>query len=117
MQRCMHCRRYSYPPAAACIECSSLDRAFEQVSGRGSVFAYSETVSGARHPYFESITPYLVGLVELEEQDGLLMCTNFPGARLSDLSVGDKVEVEFQEIAPNIVIPQFHLAGGTSEPG
>ena len=111
VQRCGDCRRYSYPPTRICAACSSGNLAYEQVSGRGTVFSYSETVSGARHPYFASITPYLVGLVSLEEQEGLMMCSNFPGATLAELSVGARVEVEFQEITPDATIPQFRLAG------
>jgi uncharacterized OB-fold protein len=114
IQRCGDCRRYCYPPVARCTACLSERVLFEQVSGRGRVYCYSETVSGVRHPYFAAIAPYLVGLVELEEQQGLLMCTNFPGATLEELSVDAEVAVEFQEIASRAaIIPQFRLARGT----
>ena len=109
MQRCADCQRLQFPPDAVCDACNSVRLVFEEVSGRGTVHSYSQTISGARHPYFQSIAPYLIGHVELVEQDGLLMCSNFPGAQLEDLYVGAPVEVEYQEIGQHAVIPQFRL--------
>lgn len=109
VQRCTRCRRYQFPPDVSCGSCSSDALAFEQVSGRGTVFSFSETVSGARHPYFQSISPYLVGMVQLDEQDGLIFASNFPGSTYADLAIGAPVEIEFQEIADGAVIPQFRL--------
>ena len=81
----------------------------EAVSGRGTVFSFTETVSGARHPYFQATSPYLVGEVELEEQEGLILTSNFPGSTYADLEVGAPVAVEFQTITDDAVIPQFRL--------
>ena len=111
LQRCADCQQLQFPPDATCESCSSTTLVFEEVSGRGTVHSYSLTVSGARHPYFQSITPYMIGHVELEEQPGLLMCSNFPGAAFEDIYVGAPVEVEFQTIAPGAIIPQFRLTG------
>ena len=110
VQRCTPCRRYQFPPAETCGSCSSADVAYEEVSGRGTVYSFTETVSGARHPYFQSLSPYLVGLVQLDEQEGLILASNFPGARYEDLAIGAAVAVEFEEIADGVVIPQFRLS-------
>jgi uncharacterized OB-fold protein len=112
VQCCADCRRYQFPPRAACENCGSVDIDFEDLSGRGSVFSFTEMVSGARHPYFQSISPYLVGMVCLDEQDDLIFATNFPGAVYTELAIGAPVEVEFQEIAGGAYIPQFRLAAG-----
>lgn len=109
VQRCARCRRFQFPPDGSCNSCASTELAFEQVSGRGVVFSFTETVSGARHPYFQSISPYLVGMVQLEEQEGLIFASNFPGSAYADLEVGAPVEVAFQEIAEGVLIPQFRL--------
>ena len=111
LQRCAECQQLQFPPDSTCESCSSTSLVLEEVSGRGTVHSYSLTVSGARHPYFRGITPYLIGHVELAEQPGLLMCSNFPGAAFEDIYVGAPVVVEFQTIAPQAVIPQFRLAG------
>jgi uncharacterized OB-fold protein len=112
IQRCGDCGAYQQPPGAACGRCASAALAFEQVSGRGSVYAYTETRSGARHPGFAAKVPYLVGLVELAEQPGLLMHTNFPGATLEMLRTGAPVTVEFERLTDEIAIPQFRLVTG-----
>lgn len=113
VQRCAKCSRLQFPPDASCEACSSSELVFEEVSGKGSVFSFTETVSGARHPYFQSISPYLVGMVQLDEQDGLVFASNFPGAKYADMRIGAPVEVEFQEIVEGVVIPQFRLVGDT----
>jgi len=109
VQRCSKCSSYQFPPKSACQACSSTELEFVEASGRGKVFSFTETVSGARHPYFQSISPYLVGIVQLDEQDGLLFPSNFPGSHYDELAIGAPVEVEFQEIAKGTVIPQFRL--------
>jgi uncharacterized OB-fold protein len=115
IQRCADCGAYQQPPGAACGQCASADLAFEEVSGRGTVYAYTETHSGARHPAFAAKVPYLVGLVELAEQPGLLMHTNFPGATLEMLRTGVPVTVEFERLTDEISIPQFRLTPPAEE--
>jgi uncharacterized OB-fold protein len=109
VQRCEQCRRLQFPPEASCEACSSTELSFEEMSGRGKVFSFTETVSGARHPYFQSISPYLVGMVQLDEQEGLVFPSNFPGSKYADLEIGAPVQVIFDEIAEGVVIPQFRL--------
>ena len=82
--------------------------AFERVSGSGRIYSYTETVTGARHPHFAQKGPYLVGTVELDEQAGLFMVTNFHGVQLRDLRIGARVEVTFDP-GQAVVLPQFQL--------
>lgn len=109
VQRCSACQHLQFPPDSACNACASTNLSFEEVSGRGKVFSFTETVSGARHPYFQSISPYLVGMVQLDDQEGLVFASNFPGSKYADLKIGAPVQVEFQEIAEGVWIPQFRL--------
>lgn len=109
IQRCGGCLTYQYPPAAYCYTCMSTELAYTDVSGSGTLYSYTQVASGARHPYFVERTPYLVGLVELAEQPGLLMYTNLTTASLADIFVGADVEVVFDRIAPNWFLPQFRL--------
>ena len=115
MQRCAQCQRFQFPPGPDCESCSGTDLHYEQVSGRGTVFAFTETMSGARHPYFQSISPYLVGEVQLDEQEDLVLVSNFPGSTYDDLAVGAPVVVDFQELVDGVVIPQFRLASAAQE--
>jgi hypothetical protein len=110
IQRCRGCRRYAFPPRSACEECGAAELGYERVSGRGRVYSYSLTVSGARHPYFAAAAPYLVGFVELAEQAELVMLTNFPGATAATITIGAPVVVVYQPLADGVVIPQFRLS-------
>jgi uncharacterized OB-fold protein len=110
IQRCGSCGTYQQPPGAVCPVCTSTELSYQPVSGRGTVYAYTETHSGARHPAFAARTPFLVGLVELAEQPGLLMYTNFPGATLPAMRTGAEVVVEFEPVSDDISLPQFRLA-------
>ena len=99
---------YHHPPVDICLACLSTDLAFEPVSGRGTINAYTITYD-ARQPAFAEIQPYPVAVVELEEQSGLFMLSNIPGAAVDEVKSGLAVEVEFEEVVPGRFIPQFHL--------
>jgi uncharacterized OB-fold protein len=54
--------------------------------------------------------PYIVGLVELDEQPGLRMLTNIVEAAPADLEVGMAVEVTFEDRGA-VTMPQFRPHG------
>jgi uncharacterized OB-fold protein len=111
IQRCAGCRRYHFPAVVACPECAGTDLAYEQVSGRGRVFSVTETAAGARHGWFQQRLPYLVGLVELEEQPGLLLLTNFPDASRDAVWTGAEVRFRAERVTAEIGLPQFSPEG------
>lgn len=79
---------------------------FELVSGRGTIYSFTvmhqPNVAG-----FEEEIPYLNILVELEEQPRLFMVSNLSVSALDTIRIGTQVEVYFQEIDPDITLPQF----------
>jgi hypothetical protein len=54
-------------------------------------------------------------MIELDDQKGLIFPSNFPGAVYDDLSIGAPVEVEFQQVADGVLIPQFRLSSKSAE--
>jgi len=108
IQRCADCRYYNHPPKEACDNCLSTSLAFEDVSGRGSVWSWTvmhqKSVAG-----FEDTVPYLTALVELDEQPMLLLVTNLPGATPDAFSIGDRVHVTFEDMGDGLLLPQFEL--------
>lgn len=109
VQRCQDCTQYFLPPVVFCSRCYSERLEYEPVSGGGSLYSFSEIRSGAREPFFRDLTPYVLGFVELDEQPGLFMYTNLPGAGWDDLNIGVRVQVEFERIDSENVIPQFRI--------
>jgi len=108
VQRCVKCRHFNHPPVDICPRCHSMEHAFEQVSGTGKIYSFTIT-HDARQPAFTEIQPYPVAVIELDEEPGLFMLTNIPGAEVEEVKTGLSVEVEFEELVPGRFIPQFHL--------
>lgn len=90
--RCSNCAYWIHPPAPRCRNCRSNQVGAQPGSGRGSV--YSFTVN--HHPWNESVTePYVVAIVELDEQAGLRLTTNIIGCDPDTVYVGMQVVVDF----------------------
>jgi len=106
IQRCAACGTYVHYPKPRCPRCAGDVLTPTPVSGRGVV--YSFTVShyvGA--PGFESEVPYVIVLVELEEQAGLRIAGNLRDCAPGDVRVGMPVEVVFEAVTPEVTLPQF----------
>ena len=110
IQRCSDCDVFRHLPTPMCPECSSLDYRWTAVSGRG--FVYSFVI--VRHPVHRAIaekeqTPYNICMIELEEQEGLRICSNVLHAAPEDISIGMQVRVAFVPAAadPDVVLPVF----------
>jgi len=106
IQRCSACGRWIHYPKATCPACGGTELRPMPVSGRGVVYTF--TVShylGA--PGFEDEVPYVVVLVELEEQEGLRVVGNLRDCSREQLHVGMPVEVLFEDVTPEVTLPQF----------
>jgi len=114
IQRCQNCRTYYHPPVGLCPECLSTELTYEPVSGRGTINSFTITYD-ARQPAFEAIQPYTVAIVELVEQKGLFMLSNVPGTPADEIRIGLAVVVDFEEIVPGRLIPQFRAARSTRQ--
>lgn len=78
----------------------------EPVSGRGTVFTY--TVNEQQyHPQVPP--PYVIAIVELDEQDDLRIPTNIVGCDPGDVRIGMPVEVCF-EAHGDVHVPLFRPA-------
>src|SRR5690242_4903833 len=67
--RCLECRRWLHPPLERCNVCGSAT-AFEEVAGTGRLWSFIVERRGSVAGYVDSV-PYVVGLVELDDQPGL----------------------------------------------
>ena len=110
IQQCSDCGRYRHLPTPMCPECSSLEYAWTPVSGRG--FVYSFVI--VRHPVHPAIrereqTPYNICMIELEEQEGLRICSNVLQAAPEDIAIEMPVQATFIPAAdnPDVVLPVF----------
>lgn len=109
IQRCAACSRFNHAPSLTCPTCGGAELAYEPISGRGVVYSYT-VLDEAPGPGFAGLVPLVVVVVELVEQPGLLMVANLLGAGPDEVRIGAVVEVEFEEISQDCVLPQFRPA-------
>jgi uncharacterized OB-fold protein len=104
IQRCAHCEHFRYPPSPICPSCLCPDHLWIEVSGKGTLFSFS-VVQRALDPYWKGELPYLVGVIELAE--GPRMLSNLVGTPMDQVCIGMAVNVVFEHITEEIVLPRF----------
>ncbi len=89
---CAQCGVWVSPPFTECPDCDgALDA--RPVSGRGTVFTY--TVN--HQPFNPAVpVPYVIAIVELDEQAGLRIATNIVDCEPESVYIGLPVEVRFE---------------------
>ena len=101
--RCSACRTFIHPPAPVCPECLGRDLAPEAVSGRGTVATF--TVN--HQQWNPTVTvPYVIALVEIDEQPSVRLMTNIVGCEPDDVRIGMRVRVTFDE-REDVFLPLF----------
>ena len=105
--RCEDCRTYVHPPAPLCPGCLSRSLAPQAVSGRAVVHTF--TVN--HQPWIPGFDPpYVVAIVELEEQPGLRLTTNVVGCEPEDVEIGMAVKGVFEDVGDDVFLPLFEPA-------
>jgi uncharacterized OB-fold protein len=107
--RCQACGFYVHWPRPICKRCHSFDLTPEAVSGRARLYTYTIGVQ-AFHPWFETRVPYVLAVAELEEQAHLKLVTNIVDCLKDDLRIGMDLEVGFEEVTFDFVLPVFRPA-------
>lgn len=101
--RCRACEHWFHPPVGVCFRCRSREVGPEAASGRATVAAF--TVN--QHPWFEGFPPpYVVAMVELDDEPGVRLTTNVIDCPVDEVTVGMPVEVVFEE-RDDVWIPLF----------
>jgi uncharacterized OB-fold protein len=100
--RCQACGHWIHPPAPVCPRCLGRSVAPEAVSGLGELLSF--TVN--HQPWIPDSPPYVLVLVELDEQEGLRLTSNLVDYHADDLRVASRVEVVFVE-RDHVWLPLF----------
>jgi uncharacterized OB-fold protein len=105
--RCDDCLFWIHPPGPRCPSCLSDRITPSPVSGRGRV--YSFTIN--RRAWEPDLpVPYVIAVVELEEQPGLRLLTNVVGLPVDDVTIDLPVHVAFEQRG-DAFLPVFRGAG------
>ena len=130
VQQCTSCNLKRVPPTTACPFCAHEASTWVPVSGKGTVYSYGE-VHHAIQPVFRQFTPYLLLLVELDEQrgepaefDGLRLQANLataeadlaPPELVRAVGIGTRVRVVFKDIGDGIAMPLWTVDEEAEQP-
>jgi len=103
IHRCQGCGYWVHPPAGFCPRCEGRDVVAEAASGRGTVASFT-----VNHQRWEPDlpVPYVLALVELDEQADVRLATNVVNCPPESVSIGMPVEVLFEQ-NEDVWVPLF----------
>ncbi|MBW1882581.1 MAG: OB-fold domain-containing protein [Deltaproteobacteria bacterium] len=108
--RCTACRLWMQPPLERCRVCAAQTR-FEQVSGDATICSFTVIHHPAVPGFLEDL-PYVVAMVELVEQKGLLLPTRLLDAKPDEVGIGQRVAVEITDLpGGDYRVPTFRIVG------
>ncbi len=94
--QCTTCQKTYYPKGYYC-QCGSLIFTPLPLSGHGKLLSFTE-ITTAPKP-FEQLTPYCIGIIELEE--GVKLTAQITDCTLQQLYIGIPVEASFRKMFQN----------------
>ena len=103
IQECRSCESLIHPPQPICRYCRSHDMGVREVSGRGVLSAFTVnhrfSIPGLK-------APYVIAQVAIEEDPRVRLTTNIVDADPADLTLGQIVEVVFEQ-NEDVYLPLF----------
>lgn len=111
LQRCDSCGRIAHPPVVVCPACLSVEAAFTfvPVDGRGRLATWT-IMRDAFLPGFKADIPWIIAEAELDDPAGVRLLARLQAGAETPLSLGQAVEVGFEDVAPGVALPVFRLA-------
>lgn len=106
--QCGDCSHWIHPATPVCPACLSRNVAPKAVSGAGTVYSYTINVQ-PWNPTFEH--PYVIAVIELDEQADLRVVSNIYGCDPDDVYIGMRVEVFFEPFE-EVWLPLFRPLAG-----
>ncbi len=130
LQRCTACGLVRYPPTTGCPWCGHPEATWVPVEGRGAVHSYAE-VHHPIQPAFRQHLPYLVLIVELDQQrgqpepeDALRVAGNLatidgelaPPELVARVGIGSRMRMVFKDVAEGLSLPLWTLDESVPQP-
>jgi uncharacterized OB-fold protein len=116
VQACAACGRLRFPPRTMCPWCQSFEVNWKPMSGKGTIWSFIVPHPPLLPP-FDSLAPYNVVVVALEENSGIRMVGNLMASAggainevpAAEIRIGAAVSVVFQDAGESAVIPRWTL--------
>lgn len=104
---CPKCKTYQHPPLPVCPNCRHTEIEYIPVSGNAKVISFTINYQ----PWAaDQIIPFVLAIVELEEQKGLWLMTNIVDCAPEDVVIDMEVSVRFEN-EEDIWLPVFRPKG------
>jgi uncharacterized protein len=104
LQRCGACGAFMWPVKPRCVECFSDGIEWAPASGRAELYSFG--VVHQQYPGFEE--PYVIATVVTPED--VRFSTSIVDADPRDLTIGMPLEVVFEPVSADVVVPKFRPA-------
>jgi uncharacterized protein len=101
--KCLKCGKTHLPPRPFCDNCYSTDFEWIEVSGKGKLVTYTEISVAPQQ--FQNLTPYAVGIVELE--NGLKIPGLLQNLKREQLEIGMDLQLDFGSCSTPQQWPQW----------
>jgi uncharacterized protein len=108
VQRCTDCGRCQFYPRALCAACTG-ETEWVAATGRGTLHTFT-VIRQNRSEAFAHLSPYAVGIVELEE--GVRMMSNIIDCDVEQLHVDMELEVVLIRAADDVGLPFWRPRSG-----
>jgi uncharacterized OB-fold protein len=106
--RCATCGYYVHPPAPICPRCLTKTLHADPVSGRATVATFTVNAQ----PWIPGFDlPYVIAVVEIDEQPDVRLTTNIVGCPPEAINIGMAVKVVFEQY-DDVWLPLFEAAPG-----
>ena len=106
-QRCTDCHAWRHVPRNLCAKCGSFNWEWAKSTGKGKVFSWT-TAMQPMLPQFADAVPYSPVVIEMDE--GVRLVSWLTDVANEELRLGLPVEVEFEDVTPEVTLPKFKKA-------
>ena len=107
IKRCNACGEAHWYPRPFCPHCGSEHTEWVTSNGSGTVYSFTVTYQN-QAPGFRESLPYVLAVVQLDE--GPRMMTNVVGCAPEDVKIGMPVQVQYDDVTPEITLAKFKPA-------
>jgi uncharacterized OB-fold protein len=112
--RCTTCGSFRLPPAPFCHVCRQQEVEWITLSGRGTIYTFT-VIRHAVIPMAKDAIPYVIAVISLDGAPGARLLGNIVDAEPETVKIGAAVEVAWDHVSADSVIPRWRLVLGIPE--
>ena len=94
---CAHCQRFHWYPMPLCPHCQSSRLRWQQVSGSGTLYSWTE-IHHAFDARYQGPLPYIVGLIDVRDAPGVRLVCNLVATSTAVLAIDMAVTADFSNV-------------------